>query len=147
MPRKAISVDLSRFDDHFAPAVITTGELVIKLAPPPSANHLWRANHKSKRMYRSKSYSAWLTYSHLTVGRPGRFDKPVAVRLSFYGGKGFRKGRDLDNCEKAIMDFLQHCGVIEDDNYDCVPKIVKTYYPPASAKAKAYVRVAVRRIA
>jgi hypothetical protein len=44
------------------------------------------------------------------------------------------------------MDFLQHCGVIEDDNYDFVPKIVKTYYPPASSKAKAYVRVAVRRI-
>lgn len=145
MAKRTRRFKLEEFDPNFSVAPVVIDNLVLTLPPPPSVWGLYKTGRHRQR-YKSKNYKAWLTYAHLITGKPGSFNRPVAIRLSFYGGNGFRKGRDLDNCEKALLDFLCQAKIIEDDSFDHVPKIVKTYYPPSSSKEKAFVRISIRSI-
>ena len=120
-------------------------KVVFNLEPPPSINHIWQRGSRGK-VFRSRNYLTWLRISHLMVGRPGSFAGPVAIRLWMIGGKGWRRGRDIDNVLKPILDFLVHAGLIPDDNHDIVQRITITYSDPPKAKDKAFLRVRIHGI-
>ena len=50
-------------------------------------------------------------------------DGPARIKVVIRGGKGWRAGRDLDNCLKAVMDALVHARRIEDDSTKYVHEI------------------------
>jgi len=60
------------------------------------------------------------------------------------GGKGWRKGRDIDNVLKPLMDFLQHIGAITDDCAEVVNSIYIRFTPPGKPADKSYVDVVVQ---
>jgi Holliday junction resolvase RusA-like endonuclease len=69
---------------------------------------------------------------------PGR----VRVSVEIIGGKGWRKNRDLDNCLKAILDILQHKGIILDDGCETVTSVAIRYTPgKKSSPAAALVEI------
>lgn len=121
------------------------GQVTLNLSPPPSVNRIWQRGRKGK-VYRSKAYTDWLRHSHLMAGRPGRVDGRVLIRIRITGGKGWRRGRDVDNIQKPAIDFLVHCGVIADDNWEIVRRVTVYYCDPVNAKEKASIRVTVRRL-
>lgn len=47
------------------------------------------------------------------------------IAIEFYAGD--KRKFDLSNKAESIMDLLVYCGVIEDDNYSCVPELVLKY--------------------
>lgn len=52
-------------------------------------------------------------------------DYPIALTLTFY----FKDKRlhDLDNCAGSVMDSLKLAGIIEDDSYKYINKLVLLY--------------------
>lgn len=120
-------------------------QVVITLGPPPSVNRIWQRGRGGK-VFRSRAYTTWLRQSHLMSGRPGHVPGRVIIRVKIYGGKGWRKGRDIDNLQKPAIDFLVHCGVIEDDNWGIVRRVTVSYHDPDNPRDKAFIRVTVRRI-
>lgn len=104
---------------------------------PPSANRLWRIF--GSKMYKHKDYTAWLEHCGWLLARdlPHVKGKPVGVEVHIYGGKGFTKARDIDNCLKPVLDCLRHAGVIEEDNVQVVKWVKGEYHEPESRKAEA----------
>lgn len=102
----------------------------VSLPIPPSANQLWRSARTPNgvKVYKSDKYSQWLEVAVMLckVGLDKRTE-PVEIRLSIHDGKGWRKGRDLDNVSKAAGDCLKHAGILIDDNTDYVKRIVIEY--------------------
>lgn len=121
-----------------------TGHLLLRLSPPPSVNHIWNRGRGGK-VYRSRSYQTWIQRNLFHVGhklalQPG----PVHVSIHIHGGKGWRKGRDIDNVLKPLMDFLQHIGVIEDDCAEVVASIYVRYHYPKKPADHSWVDVVVQ---
>jgi Holliday junction resolvase RusA-like endonuclease len=121
-----------------------TGHLFLRLSPPPSVNHIWNRGRGGK-VYRSRSYQTWITRNLFHTGRQVRqVDGPVHVSVTINGGKGWRKGRDIDNVLKPLMDFLQHIGAITDDCAEVVNSIYIRFTPPGKPADKSYVDVVVQ---
>lgn len=118
----------------------------VSLPIPPSANQLWCSARTSDgvKVYKSKEYSQWLEVA-VMLCRVGlsKQTQPIELRLNIVGGKGWRKGRDLDNSAKAAGDCLKHAGILIDDNTDYVRRIVIEYTPPVkkSDDAKLWVSI------
>lgn len=120
-----------------------TGQLLLRLSPPPSVNHIWNRG-KGGKVYRSRAYQTWIARNLFHAGRKVRqVPGPVSVEILIWGGKGWRKGRDIDNCLKPLMDFLQHIGAIEDDCSDVVTEIVVKYKSPLKPSDKSYIDLTV----
>ena len=120
---------------------VNTSEIPI----PPSANRIWRIF--GNRMHKSKDYSAWLEHTGWLLRRDLRtFTEPVAVTVTIYGGKGFSKARDIDNCLKPVLDSLRTCGVIPDDNIQFVHRVTGEYRLPESKKSDASCTVTVEEL-
>lgn len=66
---------------------------------------------------------------------------PIAITITINGGKGFRKGSDIANREKAIVDSIVAAEVIPDDSWDYVQRVLIEYQPAAGKKAIAFARV------
>lgn len=66
---------------------------------------------------------------------------PISVTITINGGKGFRKGSDIANREKGIIDAIVAAGVIPDDSWEYVQRVVIEYQPAAGKKAIAFARV------
>jgi Holliday junction resolvase RusA-like endonuclease len=86
----------------------------IVIARPPSVNRLWRMG--KGRMYRSVEYISWLSKCMVIAKEQniptvlGKYK--IMVRIL----RPDKRRRDLDNIStKAIQDFLQHAGIIQDD--------------------------------
>lgn len=47
----------------------------------------------------------------------------VSVTITVARGKGFRRGRDLDNLIKPILDWSVRYGLLVDDDWEHVPNI------------------------
>lgn len=121
-----------------------TGHLLLRLSPPPSVNHIF---HRGKRgnVYRSRSYQTWIQRNLFHVGhRLPKQPGPVHVSIHIHGGKGWRKGRDIDNVLKPLMDFLQHVEVIEDDCAEVVNSIYVRFHPPKKPSEQSWVDVVVQ---
>jgi Holliday junction resolvase RusA-like endonuclease len=90
--------------------------LVFALPCGPSTNALWHQPPGFRRRKRTPEYSKWLLEAGWdakaqTVGVPqitGTFDWHLVVPQ--------KSRRDLDNWSKAVMDLLQHVGVILNDS-------------------------------
>jgi len=120
-------------------------EVTLHLSPPPSMNRIWQRGRGGK-VFRSRAYTTWLRQSHLLAGRPGSVKGRVLIRIKIGGGKGWRKGRDIDNIQKPAIDFLVQAGVIEDDNWEIVRRVTVSYYDPPDPKTKAFIKITVRRL-
>ena len=67
-------------------------------------------------MYRSAAYVEWRQRAEDAVSavfRGNPISGPVSVEIRLYGPS--RRSYDVDNRGKAVLDLLQHAGVIEDD--------------------------------
>lgn len=80
---------------------------------PPSVNRLWRIS--GRRMYRSKKYMEWIAACDSDIGmqEPPGIDYPFNIDIIV--GRPSKRRMDIDNRAKAVMDVLQHYGIIADD--------------------------------
>ena len=89
---------------------------ILALPFPPSVNAMWR--YGRERVYKSKSYAAWIVEADaaLMADHP----KPKKVRGHFTIDISFprkRRGRsDVDNRVKAVLDWLQRVELIDNDS-------------------------------
>lgn len=104
-----------------SPARPGATRLLLRVTPPPTVNHTHV--YSRGRVFRSENYQRWITTNRMLVGNVPPVCGQVRVRVEIFGGSGWRKNRDLDNALKAIMDFLQHCGVIADDGCETVTDV------------------------
>lgn len=120
-------------------------DVAIDLPFPPSVNRIWRnGSSGADSVYLAPSYVKWkkaadaLLYSSRewrSVKITGRFTAEIFVCPP----KGHQRG-DLDNRIKAILDYLQHVGIIVDDKY-CMRLTIEWVDP---ARAPEGMRVVVR---
>lgn len=89
-------------------------EQVFLLPFPPSVNALY-ANVKNVGRVKTHAYKVWQKEAglRLNLQRPKKVSG--RVRIAIRAVPPDRRKRDLDNLEKAIMDFLVDMGVIDDD--------------------------------
>lgn len=112
IPGAAVAVNTA------SPPFALPGEFVIDLPFPPSVNRLWRSSNKDGRsqVYLSPSYVKWKKAADAMPRPPGfvcgRFEAEIAVCPT----KGNPRG-DLDNRIKAVLDWSQRVGIIEDDKH------------------------------
>lgn len=84
----------------------------ISLPYPPSGWDLYTGWAKTRR--RSSSYEKWLTDAGYFIRAP---KIPISVPFSISIALRRQNVRqDLDNRSKAVLDCLQHYGVIKNDN-------------------------------
>lgn len=82
---------------------------------PPSANRIWRTSGDVH--HKSKQYKDWLKVAVPMLAQLGVMQRyPCQVELAIHPGKGWRGGRDIDNCIKPVIDALRLAGVIVSDN-------------------------------
>jgi Holliday junction resolvase RusA-like endonuclease len=86
-------------------------------ALPPSVNAIWR-HTKGGKTYRTAAYMTWIRGEEWNVtpqlrGQQ-RFVGPVYVTVAM---RRPRANSDIDNRIKAILDFLQHIGAIDNDKH------------------------------
>lgn len=84
---------------------------------PPSVNAIWRHTRGGKT-YRTAAYMTWIRGEEWNImpqliGQK-RFVGPVYVTIAM---KRPRANSDIDNRIKAILDFLQHIGAIDNDKH------------------------------
>ena len=94
---------------------------MIEIPIPPSTNQIWRSYRG--RVVKSAKYKKWLSDTAWLMKRLGSVQHPVAVKVGIVSGKGWRKGRDLDNILKPVLDALVASSVIEDDSTSHVVSI------------------------
>ena len=86
---------------------------------PPSTNGLYGGGSNQKR-FPSKAYKKWLAICPKLHG--DKINEPVTMEYIFtFPDKG---SRDISNYLKAPEDFLVNSGILEDDNYSIVTKIL-----------------------
>lgn len=119
----------------------------IELPIPPSVNQLWRVVRSSRvnskaRVTLSRKYRDWLDIAilKLRMGMDRAKTYPVAVRVTIVRGAGWRRGRDADNCLKAISDALVKAQRIASDDEDHVVEF-SVRFGPTAAEACALVSV------
>lgn len=101
--------------------------LFVDLPIPPSVNSIW--HRKGRKVYRSKAYTLWLKAADEAaiaqgklIGSPWK-GGPVQISMTVFRGKGWRKGRDLDNCAKVVIDWLRSRGHLVDDSWEFVSSV------------------------
>ena len=82
-------------------------------------------NTRSKLMYKTKDYMAWYQGAVMQL-RPQiktkGIDYPVEISMKFIHGD--KRKRDSDNGQTSILDLLVREGVIVDDNWFIVRRLV-----------------------
>lgn len=124
------SVNLAAFGDPGATSAVCGGLLSVVVDVPPSVNNLFRAGGKADggKRFTTKAYKSWIA---LNAGKlasliPVR-SYPVGIKLTIEGK--LRKGRDIDNLCKAIIDCLVRVGILADDNWEHVHSVAINYRP------------------
>lgn len=86
--------------------------LKLTLPYPPSAWDLYEGWGKTRRL--SRSYDKWRTDAGYFIKRPAEpIDVPFSLHIAL---RRPNKRQDIDNRSKAVLDALQHYGVIKNDN-------------------------------
>lgn len=90
---------------------------VLEIPVPPSVNAIWRA--KGNGVYRSKPYLDWIAQAGAAV----LVDNKTRTRRTITGPfsaiidmRRQRKGSDIDNRIKAVLDFCQLHQFVSDDS-------------------------------
>lgn len=106
---------------------------------PPSVNKIWlRGKHGN---YLAPKYKAWIGLESPKISTQNIITSNGHVVIDIHGGKGWRKGRDIDNALKAVLDLLVRCYIVADDNCQVVRSITVNYHEAASKKDVAYAHV------
>lgn len=91
--------------------------VTLTLPFPPSANRLWRTGNG--RTYLSPQYRDWKDSAFASYLQQKRVaGEPVQGAFTYHivlDEKKRKQARDGDNRSKAVLDFLQSVGLIEDD--------------------------------
>jgi len=84
----------------------------IALPYPPSAWDLYEGWGKTRRL--SRSYAKWREDAGYFIKRPeAAISVPFSLHIAL---RRPNKRHDIDNRSKAVLDVLQHYGVIKNDN-------------------------------
>jgi len=67
----------------------------------------------------------------------------VKVTITIHTGKGWRRGRDLDNLIKPILDWSVRYGLLMDDDWEHVPSVGISVAPQ---EPQAYASVRYERL-
>lgn len=92
--------------------------MTIKLQFPPSVNRLWKV--AKGKVYRSADYEAWrapAAWEARVQAGPKKITGQFKLTAHFV--RPDNRHRDLDNLLKALLDALQHGGVIANDK-NCI---------------------------
>lgn len=111
----------------------------IVLPSPVSANQLYGGGSKQRR-FKTKKYKAWIA-SCPKLHKNHNFYE-IELEYTFF----FKTKRlaDVGNFEKGVTDYLVAQGIIEDDNWQVVKKIVLIFggidklNPRAEVKIRQY---------
>ena len=108
---------------------------------PISVNAIWTSGRRGT--YRSARYKEWIlraysTVDGLTLG-PATTER-VRVTLTFHGAT--RRSYDIDNHAKAVGDFLESSGVVENDEQIDQMILIRGQVEPGNG----FVRVQVEEI-
>ena len=93
----------------------------------PSKKNSRVVDRRTGRTFPSKKYTEWHRAASsylLQQGARNAGEGPFALYLEFTHGDRVR--RDSDNGVSSILDLLVDCGVLQDDNWMVVSKIVTT---------------------
>jgi hypothetical protein len=78
-------------------------------------------------VHKSATYTRWITQADMTARVAGvrsvLIGDRVNIVISVMPGKGWRKGRDLDNVAKPILDWSVRSGLLIDDDWEHVPSV------------------------
>lgn len=97
--------------------------VVIELPFPPSANRLTRHSAKGGKLmsYSASDYTSWKADAYVAYLRQKKvMGTPIKGAFSYHitlDETRWPRASDGDNRGKAILDFLQSVGVIENDKY------------------------------
>jgi crossover junction endodeoxyribonuclease RusA len=114
--------------------------VTLELPYPPTANTIWRRG--KGRTYLNPKYKAWQNEANgmyqqqkaaKTIGTP--IAGPFEVHLTF-SDKKRRKGSDLDNRVKPVLDQMQRLGVIENDSL--AERVTATWGPVDGVFIRAF---------
>lgn len=99
--------------------------ITLTLPIPPSVNAIWRC--QGRRIRKSKIYRQWqmscdIAALQAVIPRP-RIARACSIELIVRSGHGWRKGRDLDNVIKPVIDWLVHWQIIENDDWTIVQHV------------------------
>ena len=96
----------------------------------PSKKNAKKFNTKTRCVYTNKHFQQWHTSAQLQVNVQATslkeeynfpINQPCRINLTFIHGDNVR--RDSDNGTSSILDLLQDCGVLEDDNWKIVREL------------------------
>jgi len=122
------------------------GKRTVIFELPPSANACWR-QYKGRTILSAK-YRAWREENkHLdNKGNPiVPFPFPVTICITVHPGKKWRRC-DLDNRIKPILDQLQHCGYLVDDDTDWVHGVSIVLGDDAGEDFESYVEIEFHKV-
>lgn len=92
---------------------------VLTLPFPPSANRIWRVSNG--RTHRSADYVKWEKKAEASfTNQKNHCGTPVSGGFVYHillDETRRAVARDGDNRQKAVLDFLQHVGLIDDDKF------------------------------
>lgn len=79
------------------------------------------------RLISSDAYLAWHEEQMLRIKRhkPKQPIPAAHVAITFFAGT--RRKFDLSNAAESVMDLLVDAGILADDSYDVVPRLLLTY--------------------
>lgn len=99
-------------------AVMTA--MTYEIPMPPSVNQ-WKTPHKG-RLILTKTYREWQSAADTMFlsQRARPFGKPAIITIEV---PERRKGSDIDNRVKSVLDALTRAGVIEDDSGEHVREV------------------------
>lgn len=99
--------------------------IAYQLPLPPSTNRIWRKSRN--RVHRSAEYVSWVRGADSNLMAQGlrQHAGPANIRIVI---SNTARG-DIDNRCKAVLDFLVHHGIIEDDSKRIVRKILMEWGP------------------
>jgi len=84
------------------------------LPEPPSLNAMTATDFRTRRRFKTKAYSDWRAEAVRALGDCPPLGKgPFRVVLELPA----KCRKDIDNCNKPVLDALQVAGVIDDDRH------------------------------
>jgi Holliday junction resolvase RusA-like endonuclease len=121
---------------------------IFEVPVPPSANQITRHDSRSRgkgHHHENRKYTRWKRSLSWALGWQNVEPQPVPCRVSLVivGGRGWRVNADIDNRLKPLLDGLQQCGILADDDTRHIEQ-EELIYIPRRPRQRAAVRCYVK---